>query len=343
VRADRLVSLLLLLQPGQRRTAEELARRLEVSVRTIYRDVEALISSGVPVTATRGPEGGITLLPGWRTNLTGLTDAEIQALAVSGAEAALEDVGLAAAFQSGSIKLAASLPAVQRASAERARQRLHIDPTSFWSSRDTVPHLAELREATFGDTRVRLRYRDYDGRVSTRTVDPYGLVIKADRWYIVAGTARGVRVYRGARIERVTLLEETFARPPAFDLPTFWREWSKSFANERPTYEVTLRLTAAGAERLAKIRPANERDRIAPAKDVVINFEREAIALGTVIELGSECEVLTPPSLRERLRALAEHLHAIYSSAASAAAGGARDSSAGRLRRKSPRRSSSSE
>src|SRR5688500_501484 len=185
MRADRLLSLVLLLQGRRKLKVRDLAGRLEVSERTILRDVDALSTAGVPVYAQRGPGGGVALVGEWRTDVTGLTDAEVQALATVGAPRALADIGLAGSLQTSLVKLAASLPAVQRQAAEHARQRLHIDATSWFAGAEEVPHLGVLREAVWADRRVRLRYRDFDGRVSNSVVDPYGLVIKGDRWYLV--------------------------------------------------------------------------------------------------------------------------------------------------------------
>lgn len=319
MRADRLVSLLLLLQNEKRHTAEALAERLQVSPRTVYRDLDALSASGVPVYAQRGRHGGIALLPGWRTNLTGLTEQEIQALSVAHSGDALEALGLSAPLEHGLIKLAAALPPLQQASAEHARQRLHLDGTPWFGSKEAVPHLGVLREAVFRDQRVRLGYRDFDGRRSMRTVDALGLVIKADRWYLVAGTDRGPSVFRGARVANAKLLDQTFTRPAEFDLRGFWKAWCRRFATERPSYAVKLRLDPEAAEALAAMRPGEEARRIRRARKskdgtrtTTIDFERQSIALAQLIELGRGAEVLAPEALRERLRSLGGDLRAVY-------------------------------
>lgn len=319
MRADRLVSLLMLLQTRPRWTANELAQRLEVSERTIYRDLDALSVSGVPVFATRGSQGGVSLVEGWRTQLTGLTRAEVHALAAVGAPGALDDLGLSAPLQSGLVKLAAALPSIQQSVIEYARQRLHVDPSSWFTEREPVPHLEVLREAAWQDRRVRLAYRDFEGRRTRRVVDPYGLVIKADRWYLVAGAERGPSVFRGGRIEEARLLAETFARPERFDLPVFWKEWCAQFAERRAQYEVTLRVTPEGEEALRHMRTPADQARLAAAarerdgtKTVIIDFERESIALSQLVAMGRGLEVLAPEGLRARLRALAADLLAVY-------------------------------
>ncbi|WP_224366310.1 helix-turn-helix transcriptional regulator [Hyalangium versicolor] len=319
MRADRLISLLMLLQTRPRSTAGALARRLQVSERTIYRDLDALSASGVPVFATRGPNGGVKLVEGWRTQLTGLTRAEVHALAAVGTPAALEDLGLSAPLRNGLVKLAAALPAVQQSVIEYARQRLHVDPTSWFPDREPVPHLSVLRDAVWQDRRVRIEYRDFDGKRTRRVVDPYGLVIKADRWYLVAGTERGPSGFRGSRIEGVRLQPGTFVRPAGFDLAAFWKEWCARFTERRAQYEVTLRITPEGEEALRHIRPPAEHARLADApqgrdgtKTVTLDFERETIALSQLCTLGRGVEVMAPEALRTRLRTIAAELHSLY-------------------------------
>lgn len=320
MRADRLVSLLMLLQTRPRWTAGELSRRLDVSECTIYRDLDALSGSGVPVLATRGPNGGVTLVEGWRTQLTGLTRTEVHALAAVGAPGALEDLGLSAPLRSGLVKLAASLPSLQQSVIEYARQRLHVDASPWFSTeREAVPHLSVLRDAVWQNRRVRLGYRDFDGRRTKRDVEPYGLVIKADRWYLVAGTERGPSAFRGARIEGARILPTTFERPARFDLASFWKEWCAQFAERRARYEVTLRITPEGEEALRHIRPPADQARLTevrPSRDgtkkVTLDFERETIALSQLCSMGRAVEVLTPEALRTRLRTMAADLRALY-------------------------------
>ncbi len=309
----------MLLQTRPKMTAGALARELQVSERTIHRDVEALSSAGVPVYALRGAEGGVALLEGWRTQLTGMTRAELHALATVGAPGALEDLGLSAPLRTGLVKLAAALPAIQQPALEYARQRIHVDASSWFAEREPVPYLAVLRDAVWQDRRVSLVYRDFDGKQSSRVVDPYALVIKADRWYLVAGKEGEPRVYRGSRVEGARMLAETFARPARFDLSSFWREWCKRFAEKRASFEVTLRLTVEAAEKLRQIRPRTEHARFDAAartraglKTVTVDFERESIAVGQLCEVSGGFEVLTPEGLRNRLLGLANGILAAH-------------------------------
>ncbi|WP_437987085.1 helix-turn-helix transcriptional regulator [Sorangium sp. So ce117] len=328
MRADRLLSLMLLLQRAKSRqlTAEDLARRLEVSARTIYRDLDALSSAGVPVYAQRGPSGGISLAEGWQTSLTGLTQPEVQALAAVAAPGALADIGLSAALESGLIKLSAALPAVHRSLAEHARQRLHVDASGWFQGREVVPHLDVLREGVWQDRKVWLAYRDFDGEASERVVEPYGLVIKADRWYLVAGTERGPSIFRGARVAGARLLDAVFARPEGFELAACWKALSRRFAEQRASYVVTLRVTGEGEEALRRVRPGGEHERWGRGtcgregtSVVTVDFERESIAISQIVGLGRGVEVLDPAALRARLREIAEDLRAVYGARRAAA------------------------
>ncbi|AKT38653.1 helix-turn-helix transcriptional regulator [Chondromyces crocatus] len=325
MRADRLVSLMMLLQSRRRATACELARELEVSVRTIYRDVDALSASGVPVCVSRGPHGGVSLLAGWRTSLTGLTRGEVEALAGVGQPGALVDLGLEEALQSGLRKVAAALPAGQQPEAARARERLFVDGSSWFQEREEVPHLGVLRDAVWEDRKVALTYRDFEGAESERVVEPLGLVIKVERWYLVAGTEKGVSVFRGGRVAGARALEERFVRPAGFELAGFWKGWCARFAEKRATYEVTVRVWGEGEEALGAARGAGDRERIQAAareadgsKLVTVDFEREAIAVAQLVELagmGGGVEVVAPEGLRRRLGAMGEALWGMYGGA----------------------------
>ncbi|MBE4749143.1 WYL domain-containing protein [Corallococcus sp. ZKHCc1 1396] len=319
MRADRLVHLLMRLQSRPHSTVGALARELQVSSRTVHRDLDALSGAGIPVYATRGAAGGVALMEGWRTQLTGLTRPELQALATVGAPGALEDLGLSAPLRTGMVKLAAALPALQQPALEHARQRLLVDASGWFTGREPVPHLGALRDAAWQDRRVSLSYQDFDGASTRRVVDPYALVIKADRWYLVAGTDKGPRVFRGARIGGVRLRPQGFTRPAKFDLPAFWKDWCARFAVERPRYDVTLRFTAEGEAALRKLRPPADGERLtkAPAarggkREATLDFERESIAVSQLCEIGAGVEVLAPESLRRRLAALAASLQALY-------------------------------
>ncbi len=202
MRADRLLSILLLLQTRGRITAGRLAEMLEVSERTIYRDLDALSAAGIPVYAERGPGGGCALTDGYRTNLTGLTETEIRTLFVPGVHGPLADLGLGRVLEDALLKLMAALPSVHRHDAQRVRQRLLLDAAGWFRGEEPVPYLHTVQEAIWQDRALMLTYRRPDGVNTERLVDPYGLVAKASIWYLVAldRAAAEMRVFRVSRI-----------------------------------------------------------------------------------------------------------------------------------------------
>jgi predicted DNA-binding transcriptional regulator YafY len=309
MRADRLLSLLLLLQSSKGKLkARELARRLEVCERTVHRDLEALSGSGVPVFADRGPNGGAALVEGWRTSVAGLTEAEAQALAVGGGAGAMAKLGLSAPLKSGLLKLAASLPALQQRAAEEARRRLLIDPRPWFESDEELPHLGVLRDAVWRERKLRLGYRDFDGNASRRTVDPYALVAKLERLYLVAGTGAGPTVFRVSRVTGARLLAQRFERPASFDLERFWGDWCRRFGERRSSYPVELAVAREGEAALASVRPPMDAALIEKArrgpdgrKRLTLDFEKKRIAVAQLLELAPAVEVLAPVELRERL------------------------------------------
>jgi predicted DNA-binding transcriptional regulator YafY len=236
MRADRLLSILLLLQMHQRITARELATRLEVSERTIHRDMEALSTAGIPVTAERGSSGGWSLLAEYSTNLTGLTEAEIQALFLTRPSHLLADLGLHQASEAAFIKLLAALPSLSRRDAEYVRQRIHIDATGWHHTDENVSCLATLQEAVWQERKVSLTYQRGDGPIVERMVDPLGLVAKGSTWYLVAAVDGEVRTYRISRMQGASLTSEPCIRPRDFDLAAYWAQSSTNFVANLPRY-----------------------------------------------------------------------------------------------------------
>ena len=245
MRADRLLSILLLLQTHQRLTGRDLAKRLEVSERTIHRDMEALGMAGVPVMAERGTGGGWSLLEGYRTNLTGLTSSEMQALLLASPTRLLADLGLRQAAEAALLKLLAALPAVSRSNAEYARQRLHVDGAGWHEAAEAVPYLLPIQEAIWQERTLRLTYQRGDGATVERLVDPLGLVAKGGVWYLVASVEGELRSYRVSRVLGAEATEASFARPPAFDLAAYWQQSTADFKANLPRYPATLRADPA--------------------------------------------------------------------------------------------------
>ncbi|GAA3210460.1 helix-turn-helix transcriptional regulator [Dactylosporangium siamense] len=320
MRASRLISLVLLLQAGGTVTAGELAEALEVSERTIYRDIMALSAAGVPVYAEQGRAGGYRLLDGYRTKLNGLSRAEAEALFLSGLPGPARDMGLGDVLAAAELKVAAALPAPNRDAAGRARQRFHLDvPGWFEDPAQPPPWLADLARAVWDDRMVRLNYRKRD--VVTRTVEPYGLVLKNGAWYLVGriGASGDLRVYRVDRIVDLTTEEATFTRDPAFDLPGFWAARADDFVRQVLAERVTIRVTPHGlwllryavealAVREAVHHPADEQGRVV----LQLPVESVEVAYTQLLRLGPEVEVLAPPSLRDLMRTAAARMTTLY-------------------------------
>mgnify|MGYP001460022181 CR=1 FL=1 len=317
MRADRLLSILLLLQVHRRMTARELAKRLEVSERTIYRDIEALSTAGVPVMAERGVGGGCSLLAEYRTNLTGLNDAEIQAIFLTSPTHLLADLGLRQASEAAFIKLLAALPAINRRGAEYARQRIHIDTTGWHHSEEHVLCLPVLQEAIWQERKIVFTYQRSDAVIIEREADPIGLVAKGSAWYLVVVVEGELRNYRASRIQAARLLDEPCQRPPDFDLAAYWKQSSTSFVANLPRYPVVVRATADALQRMQyALRYARIQQTDAPDSDgwtrLTINFENEREACSIILGFGPELEVIEPVALREQITALARSVVEMY-------------------------------
>ncbi len=319
MRADRLLSILLMLQSHGRLTAGQLAERLEVSERTIYRDLDALSTAGVPVYAERGPNGGCALAEGYRTSLTGLSEQEIHSLFISASEGPLGDLGLDGVLQAAVLKLLAALPSAHRSDAERVRQRFMLDPAGWFRAEEPVPHLPALQTAVWQDLRVDLVYIRRDGSMGTRRAAPYGLVAKASIWYLVAATDEGMRTYRVSRIREVRLTDEHFTRPDDFDLGAYWRAWCSAFEASLWHYPAVLRFSPE----IVPVLPQTFGEGIfrqiesaIPDEDgwitLPITFDTYESARGMVLGFGSLVEVVEPDELRAGVIEVAARIVAAY-------------------------------
>lgn len=322
MRADRLLSILLLLQQHSMLTARELARRLEVSPRTIHRDMEALSTAGVPVLAERGANGGWRLLEPYRTDLTGLNAAELQALLVGSPAHVLGDLGLRGAYEAAIIKLQAAAPAMLL-DADFIRQRIYIDTPGWQQRREDQPHFRTLQTAVLTDRRVKMVYERSGSDAVERIVDPLGLVAKGQVWYLVAAVMgvdaaeTDIRTYRIARIQAAALLDEACERPAGFELAGYWADASAAFVAGLPQYLVTLRVDLSHFERLrASWRFGRVRDVSAPDAagwcQVVLDFEVIEEATAYTLGMGPYAEVTAPEALRERVRDFVERTAALY-------------------------------
>jgi predicted DNA-binding transcriptional regulator YafY len=310
VRADRLLSILLLLQAHGRLSAGHLAERLEVSRRTVCRDLDALSAAGVPVVTDRGPNGGAYLLGGYRTDLTGLTEPELEALLAFGGQGPAADLGLGAQLDQASRKLAV---AAGPSRTGRLQERVLVDGERWFRTAPVPAHLAHVQDALWSDRRLRLSYRRGLDRVVERTVEPYGLVCKAGTWYLLAGIGGEPRVYRVSRIEDAELTDEVFERPAGFDLRAAWAARVGSFTGAAPTERVavTVRVDPAVSGQFTRLVGDQVVDR--PGGGVaVLDFPACEAAVSVLIGFGGAVEVLDPPDLRERLAEIGRQLSGLY-------------------------------
>lgn len=312
MRADRLLSILLLLQAHGRMNAGDLAERLEVSRRTVLRDLDALSGAGVPVATDRGPKGGAYLLEGYRTDLTGLTEPELEALLAFGGQGPAADLGLGPALDQASRKLAAA--AGPRRSVGRLKERVFIDGATWFRSARVPSHLARVQDALWSNRRLRLSYRRDVDRVVERTVEPYGLVCKAGVWYMLAGVRGETRTYRVSRIEGAQLLDETFDRPVGFDLGVAWTAAVGRFRDTAPPrVAVKVRVDPSVSAQFSRIVGEQIVERAGDGV-VVLDFPACEAAVSPLAAFGSRVEVLEPDELRQRLAELGSQLSGLYGS-----------------------------
>jgi predicted DNA-binding transcriptional regulator YafY len=313
VRADRLLSILLVLQGRRRVAARELAERLEVSERTILRDMDALSAAGVPVVAERGKGGGWSLLDGYQTKLTGLSPAEIQSLVLARPGRLMADLGLKREAEAALIKLEASLPAYVREHAELARRRIHLDPRGWRDPGEAIPCLPVLLDAVWRGLQVRFVYVRELCEASERTGDPLGLVAKGSTWYLVAQVGGEARTYRVSRIREATVLDRTAVYPPDFDLAAYWERSAAEFREKLPRYYATflaehsvMRWIRYRGWRLEEETPEDGRVRVR------LRFDIEDEAVQFALSFGGDVDVVEPAELRAKVLAGAREILAKY-------------------------------
>lgn len=314
MRADRLLSILLLLQNHGRLTSRMLAEMLEVSERTIHRDMEALSAAGIPVFAERGSQGGWSLSEGYRTNLTGMTTEELQSLLLVHPSSLLSDLGLKNRFEAAFQKLLAASSAKARRDAEAVRQLIHIDGAGWHQSDESFPFLPAVQEAVWASRKLFISYQREETAVE-RTVWPLGLVAKRSVWYMVAQVDGEVRTYRISRLLSARMLDEAFERPADFDLARYWEQSTEQFKANLPTYPGRVKLVETSLSRFRQERYAKV-IHTAPAADGWIEAEVEFQTLDSACEivlgLGSRIEVIEPLELREKVIAEAKAVTALY-------------------------------
>jgi predicted DNA-binding transcriptional regulator YafY len=315
-----MVSLLLLLQTRGQMTAAELADELEVSIRTVYRDVDALGEAGVPIYAERGPHGGVRLVEGYRTRLTGLTTEEAEALFLSGLPGPAAELGLGTVVTAARLKVLAALPPELRSRATRISERFHLDAPGWFRTAEAVPHLELLATAVWGNRAVAIEY-DRGKQIVTRTLEPLGLVLKGGVWYLVAQAGAGrVRTYRVSRVRSAILAEERFERPERFNLARYWSDSITAYERERPRLDVTFRVSPDALERFAgmvgQARMEEARRRSEPDPDgwvrIQLRFDWLDEPMLLVFEMGGSVEVIDPEHLRSKVIESARAILATY-------------------------------
>jgi predicted DNA-binding transcriptional regulator YafY len=320
MRADRLLTLIMLLQKRGRMTAREIAKILEVSERTVYRDINALSSVGVPVYSEIGRAGGYSLLEDFRPTLTGFTEREVRALFMINIPAQLADLGLRQELNSALLKLSNALPNGYRNGEGWVRQRLHLDSTWWHQNEGAVPHLQTIHQAVWQDRKLLLSYQPLPSVHVEQTVEAYGLVAKAGIWYLVYNRNGQFDVQRASHLYKVRLLDENFLRRNDFDLAGFWDTWCKQQEDSSTRYPITLRV----APDLIPMLPMFFGDRIqekitqaGPADKMgwitlALSFESLEAARGRVLELGGAVEVLAPYALRLSVQDFATQILSLY-------------------------------
>ena len=322
MRADRLLAMLLWLQNRGRTTAKILADELEVSVRTIYRDIDALCAAGVPLYTDRGPGGGIALFDSYRTNLTGLTEDEKRALFLLSIPTPFAQLGLSQQIKSALLKLQAAVPAEESGMGNGIHQRLHLDWVGWHRMEEHVPHLRSIQQAVWQDWMLDIQYRSIiRDQVVDHVIAPYSLVAKAGTWYLVALSANRKKVYQVSRVVGVKQLSKKFERPSNYDLSAFWQNWCKRYEEHQTLFRVLARINInllpyltyifcdQFKESFEKILPVNNSNWIT----VELSFESFEAARGKILSCGCAIEVLEPQALRISVVDYAEQIISFYS------------------------------
>jgi len=321
MRASRLLSLLLLLQTRGRMTAQQLADELEVSVRTIYRDVDALSAAGVPLYGDAGHAGGYQLLDGYRTRLTGLTPAEAEALFLSGLPGPAAELGLGGVLAAATLKLRAALPASMRDSADRLSESFYLDAPGWYRTGGRVPCLTAVAGAIWERQVLHVRYRRWKHPEEVqRTIEPHGLVLKAGTWYTVARCDGTFRTYRVDQMAAAEPAGRTFDRAADFELAAYWRDYLDDFHRRLHTGSAVIRVSPRGAERMRTLLSAAVTSAVRTGGTVAadgwttarVPIESQPQALSDFLRLGADLEVLEPAELRDEITRACQAMAALY-------------------------------
>lgn len=319
MRASRLINILTTLQAKGLVTAETLALENQVTVRTIYRDIDALSLSGIPVYSERGSEGGYRLLDGYRIRLNGLTPAEAEAMFLSGIPGAAADLGLGSLMAGAQKKLTAALPEDLRQSASRMQQKFHLDAPTWLAEGEQPVYLQAIADAVWNSKRIRMRYRSWKAE-RNRIAEPLGVVMKGGAWYLVAQVEGSPRTYRISRVLDLIVTEERFDWPRNFDLAGYWNENTRRLELELYPNWAVIRLSPWGLKEIEHMAPPYVRAHLEfigePDEQgwcrVRLPVAHERMAVSEMLKLGTEVEVLEPPELRLAMRRAIETLMGRY-------------------------------
>lgn len=312
MRADRLLSIILLLQTRGKMTAAELAGELAVSRRQILRDVDALSLAGIPVYSESGRGGGIALVDEYRTSLTGLNQFEVQSLMIMNNNHALREIGLGDAADQLLMKMLAGLPKSQRSTADHIRQRLLIDPTWWWHDPAMPAFWDDLQKAVYEDRLIEVTYENYNGETSEKLLAPYSLVCKSSLWYLLAEREDELRTYRVNRFHSIHVLDRSFSRRDDFDLPEFWRIHLKSFEEEFSEHNYVFRVHPDHITTLKSLLPGRWKVTGDPDErgwqTISLNLDSDMMAEMMAFGLAGSVEVLEPAGLEEAIATQAREL-----------------------------------
>jgi predicted DNA-binding transcriptional regulator YafY len=310
-----LISILLIIQNRGRMTSRELADKLEVSERTIHRDMEALSAAGIPVVAERGANGGWTLYEGYRTNLTGMKTEEMQSLLFAHSSRLLKDLGLGGVFEDAFQKLLAAFPVTMRGDAEIARQRIHIDGAGWHQSDEMLLELPIFQEAIWQEKKLFIQYQR-DADIVERVVEPLGLVAKSSIWYLIAAAEEGMRTYRISRMVSAKMSKESFQRPESFDLALYWEQSTRDFKANLPQYLSRIRFNEKVLSRISQQRYMKLLNTVSVDShwlEADVEFNTLDSACEIVLGYGPLVVVLAPIELRDKVLAQANAILLMYS------------------------------
>ncbi len=322
MRADRLLSLMMLLQIHGRMTARELALELEVSERTIYRDIDALSGAGIPVFGEPGPEGGYALLEDYRTNLTGLTETEVRALFMLSIPTPLVELGESQNLKSALLKLSAALPVTHRQDEASVRQRILIDSTWWNQGNEKVPHIQTIHQAIWQDRKLHIVYDLFFQVTIEQVVDPYSLVAKAGIWFLIFASNKKIQAHRVSDLTGAHITDEVFERPPDFDLPVFWKDWCDAHESLMAEFTVTVRVAPEFIPMLPHYfgreiySGQNQEEKLDDLGGITLelSFESFEAARDRILGFGRGVEVLEPLQLRRSILDYAEQITSLYRS-----------------------------